>query len=116
MQKALLKMTGWSKTAHDQHIRRAMTKRVDCFPDGNCPAEGQKREGVSSTEIIFQINEDGATSGRIQRNKGKYDDGYNISMESAIWLQAYLKHVLNEGKSEFDAGSKSTDELRQMFE
>jgi hypothetical protein len=114
-QKALLKLVNWSKVAHDKGIRRALTKRVDCFPSATCPDEGKKRDGVASTEIVFQVNEEGATSGRIQRNKGLYDEGYNISMESAVWLQAYLNHVLREGKSEFEAGSRSTDELKDLL-
>jgi hypothetical protein len=96
-------------------MRRALSKRVDCFPNTTCPNEGQKRDGVASTEIVFQVNDEGATSGRIQRNKGHYDEGYNVSMESAVWLQAYLSHVLHDGKFEFESGSRSTDELKQLL-
>ncbi len=114
-QKALLKLVNWSKVSHEKGVRRAFTKRIDCFPAATCPEEGKKRDGVASTEIVFQVNDEGATSGRIQRNKGLYDESYNISMESAVWLQAYLNHVLRDGQSEFEAGSRSNDELKDLF-
>jgi hypothetical protein len=114
-QKAMLKLINWSKVAHENGMRRALSKRVDCFPNTTCPNEGQKRDGVASTEIVFQVNDEGATSGRIQRNKGHYDEGYNVSMESAVWLQAYLSHVLHDGKFAFESGSRSTDELKQLL-
>jgi len=114
IQKALVKLVAWSKTAHERHVR-SFLQRVDCFPEKDCPAEGQKIDGVASTEVVFQVNEEGATSGRIQRNKGRFVDGYNMSMESTVWLQAYLKHVLNQGKSEFEAGSRTQSELKALF-
>jgi hypothetical protein len=116
MQQALLKLVDWSKTAHQNHVRSALSKRVVCFPEATCPPEdGPKRVGVASTEVVFEVNEDGATSGRIQRNKGKFDEGYNISIDSAIWLQAYLNHVLNEGSAEFESGTRSMEETKALF-
>jgi hypothetical protein len=59
------------------------------------------------------IYEDGRTAGRIQLNKGLFEEGYNISVDSASMLQAYFKHVLTEGKEE--AGSRTDDQLKQLF-
>ena len=91
----------WAKVAHDKHIRgRDYSQRAACFPVDQCPAEGAaKRTGTSSTEIDFKVYEDGRTAGRIQRNKGQFAEGYNISIDSAKMLQAYLNYVLTEGKA-----------------
>ena len=90
-QKALLEIVKWSKIAHENHIRRTYTQRAACFPSDKCPAEnGPKRDGMASTEIDFKVYEDGSTAGRIQRNKGLFEDGYNISIDSALMLQAYM--------------------------
>ncbi len=114
-QKALLKIAANSKLAHEKKIRRIVVTRVACFPVADCPPEGQKIDGKASTEMIFTINEDGATSGRIQRNKGRFEEGYNFSVKSGLLLQAYMNHVLTEGKAEFDAGTASEEELKNMF-
>ena len=114
-QKALLKIAANSKLAHEKKIRRILVTRVACFPVADCPPEGQKIDGKASTEMIFTINEDGATSGRIQRNKGRFEEGYNFSVKSGLLLQAYMNHVLTEGKAEFEAGSTSEEDLKNMF-
>lgn len=114
-QKALLKIASNSKLAHEKKIRRFVSARVACFPMTDCPPEGQKIEGKASTELIFTVNEDGATSGRIQRNKGRFEEGYNFSVKSGLLLQAYMNHVLNEGKAEFEASSATDEDLKKMF-
>jgi len=114
-QKALLKIAANSKLAHEKKIRRIIVTRVACFPVMDCPPEGQKLDGKASTEMIFTINEDGGTSGRIQRNKGRFEEGYNFSVKSGLLLQAYMNHVLTEGKAEFEAGSASDEDLKSMF-
>jgi hypothetical protein len=115
-QKALLQIVKWAKIAHDKHIRRNYTQRAACFPQDDCPAEnGPKREGVASTEIDFKTYEDGSTAGRIQRNKGLYEDGYNISIDSALLLQACFNYILTEGKTDFEAGSRTGDQMKDLF-
>jgi hypothetical protein len=115
-QKGLVNVIKWAKLAHDKRIRRDYTQRAACFPEDRCPADnGQKREGTASTEISFRVYEDGSTAGRIQRNKGLYEDGYNISIDSASMLQAYFKYVLTEGKADFEAGSRTDEQMKQLF-
>ena len=115
-QKALMKLVTNSKVAHDKKIRRKLDVRLECFPIADCPPEGQKIDAKASTEIIFSINDDGSTSGRIQRNKGKYEEGYNVSVKSGLVLQAYINHVLTEGKADFEAGSASQEDLKKLFQ
>ena len=116
MRNALRKVADWSKTAHDNGIRKDFSKRAVCFPQKDCASEdGPKVDKVSSTEIIFRIYENGSTAGRIQHNKGLFASGYNISVESSMLLQAYLNHVLLVGKREFDAGSRNSTQLHEMF-
>ncbi len=115
-QKALLQIVKWSKIAHENHIRRTYTQRAACFPFDKCPSEnGPKRDGMASTEIDFKVYEDGSTAGRIQRNKGLFEDGYNISIDSALMLQAYMSHILTEGKTDFQAGSRTDEQMKDLF-
>ena len=89
--------------------------RMDCFPTSDCPEEDRKLAGRASSEIIFQVDENGATGARIQRNKGVFEEGYNMSIESARCLAAYIQYVMEEAKIEYEAGSKSDDEVKKLF-
>lgn len=113
---ALVKASQNSRLAHQKRVNRKLEMRIDCFPANECAPEGQKgQDGMSSTEILFAINEDGSTNARIQRNKGRFEEGYNVSIASGNLLQAYINHVLKTGKDEFEMGSASTDDLKNMF-
>jgi hypothetical protein len=112
---ALVKASQNSRLAHQKRINRKLETRIDCFPSEDCPPEGQKLDGRLSTEIIFAINEDGSTNARIQRNKGRFEEGYNVSIASGHLLQAYINHVLKAGKDEYEMGSTSTEDLKNLF-
>ena len=114
-QSALSKIAKNSKTAHEKGIRRKFDQRLVCFPEADCPPEGKKIDSKASTEILFSINADGSTNGRIQRNKGKFEEGYNISVKSAILLRAYINFVLKDAQKEFNAGSATDEDIRQIF-
>lgn len=111
---SLCKLSEWAKVAHDNRVTN-MSKRVVCFPAEKCPEENGKRDGVASTEIIFAVHEDGKTSGRIQRNRGRFADGYNMSTDNALLLQAYLNHISLEGKGEYDARTRTQEQARDLF-
>ena len=116
VQKGLFKLYEWSNKAQEQKIRKVYSKRAICFPEAECPADGEKGEmGKSSTEVRFQIYEDGATAGRIQRNKGKFEEGYNVSIDSALLLQAYSTFVLTESDFDYKQGTQSRKDLDEMF-
>ena len=115
-QKALFKLHNWSEIAHEQKLRKNYEKRVTCFPIVECPPDGEKIDGKASTEIRFNVYEDGSTAGRIQRNKGKFAEGYNISIDSSMLLQAYLTHVIKEAKIEYQSGTKDKKELDNLFQ
>lgn len=112
---ALLKTGENSKKAHDKGVRRELNVRLVCFPEADCPAEGQKIKGKASTEIQFEVHEDGSTNARIQRNKGEFEEAYNLSIGSALLLQAYINHVLTTGLKEHEMGSTSTEKLKELF-
>jgi len=112
---ALLKAGEDSKKAHDKGVRREVSVRLVCFPEADCPPEGQKLKGKASTEVEFEVHEDGSTNARIQRNKGEFEEGYNVSIGSALLLQAYINHVLTTGVQEHEMGSASTEKLKEMF-
>ena len=114
---ALVKLRKDSTVAHDNKIRKIYAKRVICFPEAQCPEEHLNGEkGKTSTEVIFLIYEDGSTAGRLQLNKGAFQDGVNFSIDSALLLQAYLAHVIKEAKLEFKSGTQTTKDLDQMFQ
>jgi hypothetical protein len=112
---AFLKSGDDSTKAHEKGVRRELNVRLVCFPDVDCPPEGQKFKGKASTEIQFEVHEDGSTNARIQRNKGEFEEAYNISIPSALLLQAYISHVLAVGTQEHEIGSTSTEKLKELF-
>lgn len=117
VQSGLFKLHEWSQRAQEQKIRKIFSKRATCFPAIECPKDGEQGElGKSSTEIRFQIYEDGATAGRIQRNKGRFEEGYNVSIDSAMLLQSYAAFVLKESDFDFKQGTQSKQELDALFQ
>ena len=109
----LEKVDEWTTVAQENNITRRVSKVASCFPEINC---GEKAVGKSSTEVVFQIYEDGATSGRIQRNKGQYVVGYNMSVESSILLGAYLIYMEEAGAKEFNIGVMTDDQVLELFD
>lgn len=112
---AVAKLSEWSEVAHRNELRKSYRKRVDCFPRTACPGDGDKAEGQTSTEVIFIVSEDGSTAGRIQRNKGRFEEGYNVSIKSARLLTSYLRYVQSRGEREFAAGTRTAADLDNMF-
>lgn len=108
----LQKVDEWTKVAQENNINRRVEKSAACVPEGKCE---NKKQGVSSTEVMFQVYEDGSTAGRIQRNKGKFSTGYNMSVESSILLSAYLTYMRDVGSKEFNIGVMSDDEVKKLF-
>ncbi len=116
-QNALFKLHKNSVIAHDKKIRENYTKRVTCFPIEQCPAERKKgQKGKTSTEVVFMIYEDGSTGGRLQQNKGAFQEGVNFSIDSALLLQAYLSYVIREAKIEYESGTRTQEQLDEMFQ
>jgi len=108
----LHKIDEWTKVAQENNVNRRIEKTSSCIPDGLCE---EKKQGVSSTEVVFQIYEDGSTAGRIQRNKGKFAVGYNMSVESSILLSAYLTYMKEVGSKEFNIGVMTDKEVEKLF-
>jgi len=93
-------------------LNRRISKTSICVPSDACKI---KKQGVTSTEIIFQVYEDGSTSGRIQRNKGLFSIGYNMSVESTILMSSYLVYMQEVGAQEFKSGSMSDEQVESLF-
>ena len=108
----LHKIDEWTKVAQENNVNRRIEKTSSCIPEGLCK---EKKQGVSSTEVVFQIYEDGSTAGRIQRNKGKFAVGYNMSVESSILLSAYLTYMREAGSKEFNIGVMTDKEVETLF-
>ena len=108
----LLKVDEWTKVAQENNVNRRIEKTASCIPDGVC---AEKKQGVSSIEVLFQVYEDGSTAGRIQRNKGKFVVGYNMSVESSTLLSAYLVYMRDVGAKEFNIGVMTDDEVKDLF-
>jgi len=109
----LHKVDEWTKVAQQNNVNRRIEKTASCIPEGLCD---EKKQGISSTEIVFQIYEDGSTAGRIQRNKGKFSVGYNLSVESSVLLSAYLIYMKDVGAKEFNIGVMSDQEVIDLFQ
>lgn len=109
----LHKIDEWTQVAQENNVNRRIEKTSACIPKDACEI---KKQGVSSSEIIFQIYEDGSTAGRIQRNKGMFSVGYNMSVESSILLSAYLTYMQDTGAKEFNIGIMSDEEVIKLFE
>ena len=110
--KALLNIDKWTITAQENNLTRRFSKTALCIPKGRCE---NKKTGVMSTEIVFKVYEDGSTAGRIQRNKGTYSVGYNLSVESSVLLSAYLTYMRDIGFKEFNIRNMSDEELESLF-
>ena len=110
--KALLNIDKWTITAQENNLTRRVSKTSLCIPTGRCE---NKKKGVMSTEIVFQVYEDGSTAGRIQRNKGTYSVGYNLSVESSVLLSAYLTYMRDTGFKEFNIRNMSDEEVKSLF-
>ena len=106
------KVREWTETAEKQNVRRRFEKVASCFPNSDC---GERQVGKSSTEVVFQIYENGSTSGKLQRVKGEFVSGYNMSVESTVLLGAYLKYMRDIGEQEFKVGSMTEKDLDSMF-
>ena len=106
------KVREWTETAEKQNVRRRFEKVASCFPKADC---GVRQVGKASTEVVFQIYENGSTSGKLQRVKGEFVSGYNMSVESTVLLGAYLKYMRDIGEQEFKVGSMTEKDLDSMF-
>ncbi|MGR3490685.1 MAG: YARHG domain-containing protein [Shimia sp.] len=110
---ALEKAYGWSETAKENNVRDLFRKTVDCVPVDQC---ADRIAGNTSTQVDFLVLEQGATAARIIRNKGAFKEEFGVSIESAALLAAYFDYVLEIGKSTFEAGSRSEDDLDALFD
>ena len=106
------KVREWTETAEKNNVRRRYEKVATCFPKADC---GERQVGKASTEVVFQIYENGSTAGKLQRVKGEFVSGYNMSVESTVLLGAYLKYMRDIGEREFKIGSMSEKDLDTMF-
>ena len=106
------KVREWTETAEKNNVRRRYEKVATCFPKADC---GERQVGKASTEVVFQIYENGSTAGKLQRVKGEFVSGFNMSVESTVLLGAYLKYMRDIGEREFKVGSMSEKDLDTMF-
>lgn len=108
----LKKAFDWSIIAKDKDLRDRFQKTVDCTPTAKCE---DKVVGNTSTQIDFLVFEGGATGARVIRNKGEYQESYGMSIESAALLSAYFDYVISAGESDFEAGSRTDEEVDDLF-
>jgi len=108
----LKKAFDWSIIAKDKSLRDRFQKTVVCTPVVKCE---DKVVGNTSTQIDFLVFEGGATGARVIRNKGKYQESYGMSIESAALLSAYFDYVISSGESDFEAGSRTDEEIDDLF-
>jgi hypothetical protein len=112
LQTGLDKTYAWSETAQKNNVRKRFQKTAACTNLAHCE---NKIQNDSSVQLDFLIYEDGATGAKLIQNKGKYSSGFNYSIESALLLASYFRYVLDEGQKDFEAGSRTDEELNDMF-
>ena len=110
LQSGLTKLNEWTSEAQHQGIRKIYSKQTTCFPQSKCAANSSSR-----VEVIFLIYEDGSTGGQIRLHKGAYEQGYNLSIDSAKLLQANLAQSLKTFQREVSAKSASRESLDKVF-
>jgi hypothetical protein len=94
-------------------VAKVYSKSMACFPEMMCVA---KQEGNTSTEVIFTMNEDGATGVQLVRNKGKFPETYALSTQSAALLASYFDYIIEAGAKEFEASSMTNADLDALLE
>lgn len=112
IQTGLEKTYSWSETAQKNNVRKRFQKTAACTNPTHCE---NKVQNDSSVQLDFLIYEDGATGTKLIQNKGKYSSGFNYSIESTLLLASYFGYVLDEGQKDFEAGSRTDEELNDMF-
>jgi hypothetical protein len=108
----LEKAYGWSEVAREKGVRQRHEKVAACFPQNMC---SEKKEGNSSTEVVFTLSEDGTTGAKIQRNKGTFASGYDLSIDSALILASYLDYMKKVGEAEYSTGAVTNADLDTLF-
>jgi hypothetical protein len=110
---ALVKTYAWAETAKENNVRDFFRKTVDCTPVSDCE---EKIAGNTSTQVDFLVLEQGAIGVRLVRNKGAFTEEYGLSLESAALLASYFDFVLELGKNNFEAGTRTAEDLDSLFE
>jgi hypothetical protein len=113
VQAALAKTYDWSEVAKANNLRDRYQKEADCTPTDHCV---EKVQGNTSTQVDFLVFEGGAMGARLIRNKGSYKEGYGISIESAALLSSYFDFMIDAGKQDLNAGTRTTKELDALFD
>lgn len=113
IQGALAKTYEWSEVAKANNLRDRYQKKVDCTPVSQCT---EKVQGNTSTQVDFLVFEGGAMGVRLIRNKGSYKEAYGISIESAALLSSYFDFMIDAGKQDLNAGTRTTEDLDALFD
>lgn len=103
----------WSDTAKEKGVRDRFQKEAGCTPKSMCDA---KVSGNTSTQVDFMVFEGGATGARVIRNKGAYAEAYGMSIESAALLSSYFDYMIMAGEKDFQAGSRTAEDLDALFD
>ena len=106
-----IKLESGLRQLEKQNVRRRFEKVASCFPKADC---GVRQVGTS-TEVVFQIYENGSTSGKLQRVKGEFVSGYNMSVESTVPRSLSQIHAISESKSSRFFGLMTEKDLDSMF-
>jgi len=100
--------------------RQAYPRTTRSVPLASPPKDAPKRTvqsvtGMASTEIDFKTYEDGSTAVRIQRNKGRFEDGYNGVDRERLHATGVFPPHPERGKTDYEAGSRTDDQMRELF-
>lgn len=112
LSRALEKSYAWSGTAKEKQVRD-FRKTVDCITQNECDVRLDKK---TSTQLDFRAYSDGSTGAVLVRNKGaRFSSQYSFSIESALLLSAYADFIWDKAMKEFDAETRTGEEIDSLF-
>lgn len=108
----LSKTHQWAEVARRNKVGR-FQKTAICVTENQCE---DKVNGKSSTAVQFRVYEDRSSGAQIVRNKGRFSIEFGFSIESALLLSSYADYIIQKATEEFEAGSRSDQEIDALFD
>ena len=105
----LHKIDEWTKVAQENNVNCRIEKTSSCIPEGMC----EEKQGISSTEVVFQIYEDGSTVDAFSATRESLLLDI-ICLWNSILLSIPYPHERSRPK-EFNIGVMTDKEVEKLF-
>jgi hypothetical protein len=81
-----------------------------------CGRVDERQNGVHQLPARQRKRGNSHRLGTRSGSSGRFVENYNVSIESAMLLQAYLAHVIKIATTKFDSGAQDKKSLDQLFQ